>query len=414
MLVGDDVSRSVVIMRLSNIVLSLGLTAIVVVMASPRIRQQIVLSATVAWVPMGVYFISSTNPSAWAISGCYVYGAALVALIFASGRKTWILLGTAAVGALMAIESRTDSAFFVVVISLAVALLAGLNKAYWRRYIVLAFVQVFAVTVFLSTGQTAEMTSAADWPVSTLPLYKVFFHNLLKLPEYLGKFWGLNEGMGWLDVSLLGWSTLTMIALAGGLFAVGLREVWTRKALSILVLAGAIGGIPVLGMTIRRVEPVTLYQGRYMLPLVAILFLVLLVSRGKESLVFSRSQLVVLLAVVTISNGLALRRLIRRYAIGLASSSDISLSNPTWSPWPISAEALWWIGTVGLTLGVTLALVMTSRTTIANPEIAEGLPQNNTDEGHRGKHRSGCFVSSVTNSSRTCDNDGVSTLVSES
>ncbi|WIY82637.1 DUF2142 domain-containing protein [Propionimicrobium sp. PCR01-08-3] len=360
--VGPDVDRSVTSMKVFNALLGLGGLALASILAPPKLRHSAVVAATVAWVPMGVYFISSVNPSSWSISGCLIYAVALIGAVESTGKRRWALLAVAGYGALLAIESRTDARIYVLVISLAIWVFVRITRKRLLLLTASALASIPGLLVFLPTEGGSQFTGSGGWPMSEWPLPKIFAYNIMSLPEYLGSLWGLRWGPGWFDVPLLGWSTLTMIAVAGGVVFVGIQELYWRKALAVVLISGALCGIPVVSLTLRHVQPVIFYQGRYLLPLLAVVLLLCLARQGARSFFLARGQLALIVVISGVANALALRRIIARYASGvLTEDYSFAVFNPQWWPWPISIDAFWAVGSLTMAIGLCCLLIASAR-----------------------------------------------------
>ena len=122
---GASVEASAWHMRVVNVLIALVLLGGVCALAPASMRQGLFLAITLAWIPMGAYFIASNNPSSWAITGVFSYGAGLFGALRSDGRRRWALLGIALVGALLCFGSRGDAAFYVFVVSLGVLIAVG-------------------------------------------------------------------------------------------------------------------------------------------------------------------------------------------------------------------------------------------------------------------------------------------------
>lgn len=380
--VGEDVHRSIIVMRLVNILLGLGGIVAVGLLADPRVRHCVLVAAIAAWVPMGVYFIGSNNPSSWAVSGCLIYGAALIAATGTQGKRRGALLALAVYGAVLSATSRGDSAFFMFVISLAVWLLVRFDRPQRPVLVVSLAATIGGLAAFLSTGQAASLTADGGWPTDTSSsIVRIALVNVNSLLDYVATFWGYGYGPGWVDVPLPSWSTLTMIFLAGGVMFVGAEELTARKLLAATVLLGATVGIPLVTMTMRRVHPLTFYQGRYMLPLLAVFFLVWLLRRRRPQPFTSNGQLVLIMGVASVANAFALRRLITRYSTGINGSWTGGLDAPAWWPWALPAKAVLLVGAVAMALGI-VALLLVSRGSLkrANALAAPGAFPRVADE----------------------------------
>ena len=370
--VGEDVFRSVVAMRIANVLIGLGGLFLVGILAAPQIRHNLLIATFTAWVPMGVYFVASNNPSSWALSGCLIYASALFASTLATGRRRLSLLVMAALGAVLCITSRADSAFYIFVITLALWFLVSITR---DRLPSLAFSVVAALTglfILASTGQADRLTSDGGWPTyPNLETWRIFVLNLLSLPEHVASWWGLTWGPGWFDVPLLGWSTLTMVFVAGGVVFVSARKFHVRKVLATLIMLGALLGIPAVSLTLRQVQPVYFYQGRYMLPLVAVALLIWLTRRDGKVFFRATGQLVFFAGIVALANSMALRQIIRRYSIGLEDNTLIGFGSPDWWPWPASPTITWALGSLAMLIGISALAAVTVRISRGLPEVPE-------------------------------------------
>lgn len=355
--VGNDVFHTVVVMRMVNVVLGIGALGLVALFAPRRLQQNLFLASVVSWVPMGVYYIASNNPSSWAITGCLIYASALIAAAWSTGWRKWVLLGLMAIGTLLAALSRADSGFYLFVITLAVWFYLPITRTRMAAFVGSLISTAFGLLMLLTSGQAGTLTDSGGWPVDmNASLLTLLRRNVQALPEFISGFWGVNSGPGWFDTPLPGWSTYLMLFVAGGALFVGARQVWTRKILAATVLLGAIAGIPVVSMVMRHVYPVTYYQSRYLLPLLAVFFLIWLADRKAFSLFDSSAQLVLLVTFASIANAVALGRTMQRYTVGIDQGS---LSSPDWWPWPIGTITTLAIGSLAMALGLAILAWLT-------------------------------------------------------
>lgn len=372
LLVGEDVHHSVVMMRLLNIIIGLGGLFLVGALAAPHIRHALLIATFTAWVPMGVYFVASNNPTSWALSGCLIYGASLIASTETTGRRRWALLGTMTLGAVLSMTSRTDSAFYLFVITLAMWFFIKITRDRLPTLLLSLLMSGLGLFVLSSTGQTASLTADGGWPTyPNLSTWRIFVLNVQSLPEHIASWWGLTWGPGWFDVPLLGWSTLAMVFVAGGVVFVAAHKLHVRKIFAITIMLGALLGIPAVSLTLRQVQPVFYYQGRYMLPLVAVALLIWLTRRDRKIFFRSPSRLILLVGIVTWANSMALRQIIRRYSLGLADNTIIGFGSPKWWPWAISPTTVWALGSLAMLVGVIFILFVTIRSAAAQEQIAE-------------------------------------------
>mgnify|MGYP002735251683 CR=1 FL=1 len=351
--VGEDVYRSVVVMRLANVLLGLGSLVTVALLASPRLRASLFIAATAAWTPMGVYFVASNNPSSWAISGILTYGAALLVSLYEPSRHRWALPSVGTLGAVMAATSRADAAFYIFIVSLAAWLLFPLSKRRLAPFIWSVVMAVFGLGMFFSSGHSANLTGDGGWPTRTdVSLLGTLKENLLALPDYLAGFWGVGVPPGWHDTPLPTWATTLMILTAGGVVYMGARQLWARKLLASSVLIAGVLGVPVVAMTLRHVFPVTYYQPRYTLPLLAVFFVTWVLGREGESLFAGRSPVVLLATAAGVANAFALARVVERNSTGLLDEGLAAES--VWWPWSTPPEWLICVGSLAMAGGLLL------------------------------------------------------------
>ena len=237
---GASVEASAWHMRVVNVLIALVLLGGVCALAPASMRQGLFLAITLAWIPMGAYFIASNNPSSWAITGVFAYGSALFGALRSDGRRRWALLGIALVGALLCFGSRGDAAFYVFVVSLGVLIAVGRRD----RIVEIAGASVLsAIGVWLMAGGgQAGTIASSSATVSLSERLAVAIINIRYLPEYFAGFAGLYSGPGWRDTPLPGACVVLGLMLLGAGVLIGGRAMTWRKAASLVVVLGAMAG----------------------------------------------------------------------------------------------------------------------------------------------------------------------------
>lgn len=194
---GHNVERSVWIMRSINVGIAMALIGAVCALSTREVRRATALAALVAWTPMGLYFIASNNPSSWAITGVFSYGAALYGALNAQGWRRWTLLGVAGLASLLCYGSRGDAAFYVFVASLGILILAA-RRRHLPEIGIASVLSVIGIWFMLSSGQSGHIAQS-DASVTLHERIEVAIMNIRYLPEYFAGFIGLNSGPGWRD-----------------------------------------------------------------------------------------------------------------------------------------------------------------------------------------------------------------------
>lgn len=198
---GHSVESSVWHMRVANVAILLVLVGAITALSRREISANVALAALIAWTPMGMYFIASNNPSSWAITGVFSYGAALYAALNTQGWRRWALLAVAGLAALLCYESRGDASFYVFVASLGILILAA-GKRHLPEIGVATLLSAIGVWLMLGSGQASNVSHSSEATVTLNDRIAVAIANIRYLPEYFAGFVGLNSGPGWRDTPL--------------------------------------------------------------------------------------------------------------------------------------------------------------------------------------------------------------------
>ena len=269
LLVGSDTARSVLAMRLVNTMIALALMGAILLLADSALRLSLGVALVTGWVPMGLDFVTSLNPASWALTGTLAFTAGLLGACRSSGWRRWGLDACAAAGAVLACTSRGDSAFYMLVCTVALAFAVP-----WSRALVRAAGRAGggggAGPWIMAHTKVAGLNLAGEVEDNGLSTLSIAWTNIKALPDYLKGFTGHGIGPGWNDVSYGG----TVERLAGLVVMVVLivgawRMSW-RRFLSTGAVMGAICGVPVVIGIRGHFSNVEFYQPRYMLPLFAV------------------------------------------------------------------------------------------------------------------------------------------------
>ncbi len=361
LLVTDNVDRSVLMMRTLNLLICVSLMGAIAVCLPTRMRLSYALALTAAWVPMGIYYITSNNPSGWAITGVMAYASSLLGAVNSEGRRRVVLLVLASVGALICCTSRADASFFLLVVSLAVAA----TMRWQRRYLVPALFSVVAsavgIKVMLGTSQAYATSNLfpIDSPYSA-PMRVAM--NLVSVPEYLGELYGRTWGAGWGDVPFDGPITVLSLCLAFFALFAGARSVTWRKALAAVLVSGAMMGIPFVVSMQNKWFAMPLYHGRYQLPLLAVLFLLWLFL-GSRKAAPTVPQVVFLMVVAALVHSMVLHTLLYRYVTGiqdeqLSITADLDANILWWRNIPVSPMTVWAVASIAFAVALVAVFIL--------------------------------------------------------
>jgi hypothetical protein len=354
--VGDDISKSVLAMRVANSALFVGVMTLLY-WALPRGRRtMLVLGTTVALIPLGIFLIPSINPSGWALLSGAVVFASLVGFFETSGRRRLALAGLAALGTLLGAGARADAAVYAAIAAVAaVAVSARWRQGGWKFVAYPILICVVCALSFLSAGQSGAASVKADGPsVHDYDLVQQISYNLLNAPELwagsLG-YWGL----GWLDTPMPSVVWVVNLVTFGAVLVLGMTRTSPRKTMALLLVLVAMWVLPTWVLLQTEDLVGAGVQPRYLLPLLVLLAQVALFRLVPAHTEFSRSQLMFVAGGLTATNAIALHYNIRRYVTGTdVFAFNLDTGHEWWWALPVTPMAVWLLGSV--TFGIAIFL----------------------------------------------------------
>lgn len=363
----EDIVNSVLIMRVFNSALVVGLLTGVFFALPRRTRPALVISAVVTAVPLGLFLIASTNPSAWAFASAAVVWAALYGASQTTGRRQLVLAGLAVLGACLGAGARADAAAFAV---FGVVIAAVLGARRGGRLLVPAIAAALVVGVsvafYLSADQTSALTSGL--PNTNPPLTGAqHVSNFFGVPSlWLGAFG--DAGLGWLDTSVpAAVPVLAFAAFCGAVF-IGVHRPDIRRSIALVLAVVACWLVPFILLAQSRAVVGTMVQPRYILPLLVILAGVASLRSAALQAWTGARALIVGLAVVVAAT-LAMQFNIRRYTVGAGSIAiDPGAGAQWWWDGAVAPAVVW----IGGSLAFAAALVVLWFAVRATRDITTG------------------------------------------
>ncbi len=352
-LVGHFVPTSVVLMRTLNAVIATGVLGAIGALLRREHRTAYALAMLGSWVPMGIYFITSINPTSWSIVGVFAYAAALFGSLTTEGRRRWVLLALAGVGAVLAAGSRADAAFYLAVVSVAMAAAVPKERKdvpQWAMAGVASLIGVVSALLRLSHGVQSEAMGEASNRVVLLG------KTIVDLPRFFAGLVGVEFGPGWFDVPVEAGLQYLAMVLSFVVVLAGLRRGNRRTWLSAGIVALAMAAIPTIMVVSGNFATLGDYQPRYILPLFAVLiFLLLALQKGVP---LSRAQLIVYGGGIVFVQTFYLHSVLWRYVMGASGHRPLNLdwNVQWWWDMPLTPTMMWAIGTVCFTGVVALTL----------------------------------------------------------
>jgi hypothetical protein len=381
-LVGDDISQSVVAMRLANAALFVGLVTGLYWLLPRGRRTMLVLGTVVALVPLGIFIIPSINPSGWAVISSAIVFPAMVGFFETTGRRRLALAGVGALGVLIGAGARADAAVYTAIaVVLAALVSASWDRGTWKFLAFPLAISAACAMVYLSSGQNQAASVGLDGTeAAATNLPDQIGYNLLNVPElWAGSFgyWGL----GWLDTQLPAVVWVLNLVAFGGVVYLGIRQANLRKTVAVVLALLSAWVLPTVVLVQSAAVVGQEVQPRYLLPLMVLLAQVALYRVEPRRMDLSRSQLMAVAAALTATSAISLHFNIRRYVTGTdVFAFDLDAGHQWWWALPVSPMTMWWLGSVAFGAALFLgALALSSSETAV--DTSEDATDVSSSEG---------------------------------
>ncbi len=344
-LVSDDVERSVMLMRLANVLL-IGLLLALLLRAAPAgVAFATSGALAITFVPLGLFIVGSTNPSAWAAAGLLLFWGFALSLLRRRdwrARRTWRLAAGTIITAVMTITSRVDSAAYLTVAAFVVAALTGprlLRQRLGAASVVGALGLIGAVTYFTfdtpgGGGSEATMGTASRG-------LGLLLTNAVQLPVLLQGAVG-GWALGWNDTAMPPLVPFVGILAIGGAVWAGLGRLWPGKIAGLTIAVVTLVASPLWFLQKEGLGVGEVVQPRYVLPLLAIVVATLLLDRRPSDLLpWPRPPAWTVAVLLAVSASLAFWANAHRYSYGPeVGLFDIRVA-PAWvGPLQVSPEVI--------------------------------------------------------------------------
>ena len=350
-LVGDDVERSVIQMRILNVLIAGIMLALAIWVAAPRVRAAIGITWTLGLVPFGLFFIPSVNPNGWAIIGSASFWVFLITLMNRRNKTTAMRIAAIAGLAFSTVLAiaRADQVWVLLLSFIAVLFVSNRWRSHkWLIAVSLAVVALIAALLAwqFNVGRYIRSFDFA-WPVGNSqtdqpnPLAKVLIEFPYFLTGHLGaqQPWSqrdsvANSGIeGWTNTAFLyglGSPDITMPSIVGlvGTILLGAitflalaRTNRMRIAAPLILLLGIL--IQVLAMRALgtwggdgTVGFAWFVYPRYTVTAFMVLLAMLVMARTTRGPAFNRKQRAVAATALTVSATVSLMAVMSRYMYG--------------------------------------------------------------------------------------------------
>ena len=347
---------SVLLMRVVNSLILVGLLGLLVANMPRRLRPLAVVPIVVTAVPLGLSLMSSTNPSSWTIAGAAALWPALYASFEARGRQRLMLLAVFLLAVLLASGSRGDGALFSIV-GIGLVMIVRFRRLLANPVVLgVALVGVaVAGAFFLTSGQSTVVSSGGfgGTPEKVLPWHQVAISNLQALPNlWVGSLgFGFMGSAGWLDTpfpALVGFSSTVVWA---AVVFTSWREMFLEKVFAVSSIGAAMVVYPIVMLGLSGLFVGTGFQPRYLLPLLIVFTGVSMLSRGVAGPRFAMFQSVIAVGALSVAQAISLHTQIRRYVTGLdVGGLDLDRASEWWWGGPLTATTTWLLGSLAFTV----------------------------------------------------------------
>lgn len=351
--------------RAANITLAALLLLGLRLLGRSPVAHAALLALAVLWVPLGLFLVSSTNPSSWTLIGTGTFWAFLwCSLHEPSVVRSRALLALSVLSGMMAAGSRVDGSLFIALSAVGVLganwialtnrkrIVAGVAASFWL------LVALFVVT---RAGQTQAITSGLSGD-GNVPrgVSEVLYQNVVRLPGLFAGVFGLSgfgSGLGWLDTAMPPLTWAVMIALVSALVASLGRPTnrHVRRTMWFLLMMSI--ALPVYVLFLDRMIVGENVQSRYVLPLLTVVLGVRLAGASADQNLTKR-RLIFFSLGLSVAHAAALHTHMRRYISGLDVNTLNLSTGLEWWPsvlpnpnlvWAAASFAMWPLGYAALT-----------------------------------------------------------------
>ncbi|MCY7411926.1 MAG: DUF2142 domain-containing protein, partial [Salinibacterium sp.] len=363
-------------MRLLTVALFVAMSTALFLLLPAKYRAPLVWGWLITTLPLGLFLLSSNNPSAWAMLGVGSSWLALMGWFDSAGRRKFALGGLFVLSVLLAAGSRGDAALYAGLgIALVLVLTVARRRGFWLDAILPAVMGLVALVFLVSARQSesglvgfsegsnlipGEGPTSEAGPEQTLSAFGLFANNLLNVSLLWTGVLGDEWGLGWLDTAMPPLVSAATIAVFVTVGFVGIGQMWGRKAIVLGVLVLALVALPVYvlqaggGLIGEQVQP------RYLMPLIVLLGGMLVLTRQATLDRFTWPNRVTIIVALTGAHFVALHLNIRRYVTGVdVAAVNLDAGAEWWWSGPIGPNAVWLLGSLAYALLV--ALIVQSR-----------------------------------------------------
>ena len=372
LLVTENTENSVLRIRFLNLSIFCISIFMLLLVSEKRVSQKLVLAIGLGIIPVGMFFIVSTNPISWSIISIITNAIFLLRIIQDRNSKQKIeklaIIGYVLSG-FLGVSSRLDSIFYLTISNLAVMILIfsptikslGIFK---NNYITKTIQIIFSVGIFISVkiflelyhGQKIEVLNSTNDLGNPNPIINI----LIEIPGFMLGIIGGQEprfyqnrgtlgrdftfGVGWLEYNFLSITGIFIGAAVMMTVFSHLQKNNLRKKLIINIYVTSFLSLIILERALWGFLDGAYFQPRYFVGFLISFLTVLFISDSKATISLSKTQINFIFILLVTGGIIAWRIVLVRYTSGL----DYPITNLeipiTWDTRVLNAKQLFRLG----------------------------------------------------------------------
>jgi len=338
--VSDNVGSTVLLLRWINVLLFSFLVVAANILLAGDLRKSFNLSHIIILMPLGLFTVSSNNPSSWTIIGVGTYWAFLYGFLTMSKLSRVIPAGVLSLfSAMVAIQSRPDAGAYVVVTTLVVVSIVYARKVIefwvmlkrlWLPIMILVFITAMSSPALEKFQGLSPYLGNPRMGFDINPILS----NITRLPYVLVGIFGFGSvgSLGWLDVQMPEIVSMGMLFLFASLVSNAFSKRSTLEVLILSIFAISICSI-ILSLLYKSDALVgAIVQSRYVLPIIIPLV----------GLYFSGSAVVNKISESKTLKNMTATLLIVSYVVALHTTIRRYVTGDGVVNWNLDSSRKWW------------------------------------------------------------------------
>jgi hypothetical protein len=377
-LVSENTENSVLRIRFLNLIIFCGSIFLLLLVSEKRVGQKLVLSIGLGIIPVGMFFIVSTNPISWSIISIITNSIFLLKVLQdIKAKQTIEKLAIAGylLSIFIGVSSRLDSVFYLAISNVAIMILIFLPKfnenILFKSRAIRSGIQVaFSIIIFVLLksflefyhGQKIQNLNSVNDQNNPSPIINI----LIEIPGFILGILGGQEpkfyqnrgtlgrdftfGVGWLEYNFLSITGIFIGAAVAIMFFSHLKTMNLTKRLIINLYITSFITLIIIERALWGYLEGAYFQPRYFVAFLISFLFVLFINDAREVIYFSESQLNLVLFLLTAGGIMAWRLVFVRYTSGLNYPITNFFLPVTWETRFLSTKALSILGFFSHTL----------------------------------------------------------------